>query len=84
MMKKPDRFERVVLKKAAPDFLIGTHEALKLLRQEHRWMVRMVNQEYKRTQKESHMQKDVSMKFGLDCQAAMCKIIVTLLKKRAT
>jgi hypothetical protein len=53
--KKPDRFERMVGKHTRSDedvgyvaFLFPT-DAIKLLRKEHRWMVRMIEQKLPET-----------------------------------
>lgn len=40
--RKPDRFERMVLKKTYPDMAVDKDDAIKLLRNEHAWMRRMV------------------------------------------
>jgi hypothetical protein len=42
--RKPDRFERMVLKKTYPDMAVDKDDAIKLLRNEHAWMERMVKQ----------------------------------------
>ncbi len=41
-MKKPDKFERMVLKISAPDFSVHSQEAITLLRRQHAAYVRMV------------------------------------------
>lgn len=40
--RKPDRWERMVLKVTAPDMCIYKGDAIKLLCSEHAWMRRMV------------------------------------------
>lgn len=41
--QKPDRFERMVLKKTYPDMSVDKDDAINLLRNEHAWMRRMVS-----------------------------------------
>lgn len=41
--RKPDRFERMVLKKTYPDMAVYKEDAINLLRKEHAWMRRQLS-----------------------------------------
>jgi hypothetical protein len=69
--KKPDRFERIVLaaiKKQdtpeSPSVWLNGPDIVKLLRQEHRWMVRMVKEE--KVSGETGTEGDIAYNQALD------------------
>lgn len=79
-MKKSDRWERMVLKKANPDFLIGTNEAIYLLRKEHAWLRRTINAYDRSIQGFKDHPIDPQWKKGY---AQACMEILHKLKERA-
>lgn len=82
-MKKPDRWERMVdrlsnhtLDESAMTIRIGKANIAKLLRQEHRWVERMVLKELK----SSKPKMDI---YGQHCMHIQARDILTKLKDRS-
>ena len=89
--KNPDRFERIVLaaiKKQdtpeSPSIWLNGPDVVKLLRQEHRAVVRMVKKELKqcRTSRDTAVSDETYV--GWACRMAGCCEILDRLKEKAT
>lgn len=83
MMKKPDRFERMVMRLVNSDStydpFIYYDDVVALLRREHQAVVRMVREELDLWAEAALATNE----FGRRCRAAQCRDILTKLQKRA-
>lgn len=80
--KKPDRFERVVLKATCPDMCVDKDAAIDLLRKEHAWVVRMVTKHLSKWTDRTGPGIDAQEAYGRYCRALQCQEIIDQLNRR--
>lgn len=81
--KKPDRWERMVLKVTYPDMCVDKDAAINLLRKEHAEMVNIVQNHLSKWTDRTGPDIDAQEAYGRRCRALQCQEILDQLKRRA-